>query len=427
MLNQDLVVIVIDLLCLSVVEIEYLKQFKFYLNSPYMAGYIPAWNLSNFLMDPFIQYSSVHNCISQFSYDLIFQVEDCNLEGTNVIYYNQTIKPNAWTLDFLDHMGDNYYSYPNITNDIELWILDTGINWKHKEFEGIQVIDTDPTYTILNLTNQHGTGTSDCAGGNNYGTSKSKIIYNYPVCRSGGSCAGSDIDHGFHFVLSHLQNYNDRCNSSTNKNASDCIWNKRAIINLSVGASVGPNYINSSTGKYYDQLFKDLNDYGAIIFVAAGNSNMDACLWLYSFSDNVISVGALDQQLATPYKIARSGFSNYGNCVDIWNYGSSVPTAYSIIDNITVQYKSGTSFSSPLTAGLGVNILNQYPNANRYEVMQYLSLGIQNFTVAKYNCSNVVKHCCTSDIKNTRQHSFCESLPINQCIGRSCIIKVCGE
>jgi subtilisin family serine protease len=425
MLNKNLIVIIIDVLCLNPFDVQYLRDINFYYNYPFLAGYVSSLNLSQFLTDPRIQFSSIHNCISQFSYDLMFQVEDCNLEATNTIYYNQTIKPNAWTLDFFDHMGDNMYYYPNVSNDIELWMLDTGINWKHKEFDGIQVIDTDPTFTILNLTNQHGTGTADCAGGNNYGASKSKVIYNYPVCRSGGSCAGSDIDRGFHTVLSRLQIYNSPCNTSTIHASTNCTWNKRAIINLSVGANVGPNYINSSTGKYYDQLFKDLNDYGAIIFVAAGNSNVDACLWLYSFSDHVISVGAIDQQLATPYGIGRSGFSNWGTCVDIWNYGSSVPTAYSITDNTTIQYKSGTSFSSPLTAGLGVNLLNRFPNLNRYEMLQYLSVGIQNFTVAKYNCSNLVKHCCTSIIKNTRLNKYCNSLPINQCLGRECKIQVC--
>jgi hypothetical protein len=429
MFNTDLIIIILNILCLDPIDFQYLMNLKFYFNDPWLAGYIKTANLSNFLMDPRVQFSSIHNCIVQFSYDLQFQIEQttCTLQHTNTIYYNQTLKPNAWDLDFFD-IPDLNYLFPNVSESIELWILDTGINWKHKEFEEIQVLDTDPTFTISNITNPHGTGTAACAGGRNYGASKSKKIYNYPVCRQGGSCAGSDIDKGFHFILSHLQSFNSKCNTSTNTGMnlnSQCIWNKRAVINLSVGSYVGVNYLNSATGQYYNQLFKDLNDYGAIIFNSAGNSNQNACEWMFSFSDKVISVGSISQDQSYPYLISKSGFSNWGLCIDLWSYGSNVPTAYSTIDNTTIQFKSGTSFSSPLAAGLAVNILNQMPNLNRYEMLQYLSVQVQNFTVTKYNCLSLHKHCCSSKIKYTRKSKFCENLNINECVFRECQIIEC--
>lgn len=442
MFNPFSIILLFHVECLNTENIQYLESAGFNVHPPFVIGYMATENISDFLLTPEV-YSITSLCAIELFYDLQFQVEElkistthlpnvvpettCDVEHTNSIYYNQSLKPNAWDLDFFDTPNDFNYNYPNIINSfVELWILDTGINWRHKEFEGIEVVDVDPFYNISSITHPHGTGTAACAGGKNYGSSKPPIIYNYPVCRVSGSCYGSDIDKGMRIVLNRLQNRNERCNTSTIEEISACTWNIRIIINLSVGNSAGLSPIESSYGQYLDNLFKDLNDYGAIIFVAAGNSNQDACQWFYSFSDKVISVGSINQNLASPYLIEKSSFSNWGACVDLWSYGSGVPTAYSITDNNVIQYKAGTSFSSPLAAGLGVNILNQFPNVNRHEMLQYLTIAVQNFTVAKYDCNNVERHCCDSKTLNTRKSKFCQHMPINSCnLQRDCKIVVC--
>lgn len=436
--NTNLILLLFNVYCLHVNDVRYLLNLKFYYNHPYIAGYINAQNITNFLMQPQIKHTTILKCMSEFMFDLKFQVEQlpivdfslgCGNERTNAIFYNQTLKPNAWNLDFFAQPLDFNYSYffSNVSLDlVELWILDTGVNWKHKEFEGIQVIDWDPAYTILNLTNPHGTGTAGCAGGKNYGSAKPLKIINYPVCRAGGSCYGSDIDKGLHIVLSRLQTYNSKCESSTNHNTSNCKWNKRIVVNLSVGNNAGLSPMNTSLGLYFHQLFKDINDYGGIIVNSAGNSNEDACKWFYSFSDYVISVGSVDQKQTFPFNVTKSSFSNWGKCVDIWSYGSNVPTAYSISDPNVVQFKSGTSFSSPLVAGLVFNLLKQKLNVNRYECLQYLIRPYQNFTVAKYECNALEKYCCQALTKGTRISNYCRTLPVNECnINRNCEILSC--
>merc|ERR1712060_823465 len=60
---------------------------------------------------------------------------------------------------------------------------------------------------------------------------------------------------------------------------------------------------------------------GVVVVVAAGNSNSDACNFSPAFAANAITVGS------TTSTDARSSFSNYGSCVQIWAPGSSIVSA----------------------------------------------------------------------------------------------------
>jgi subtilisin family serine protease len=341
------------------------------------------------------------------------QLQECiNNKTDNIFYMKEGLsikEPNAWSIDYLDIQQDNSYNFDSNNKElVEIWILDTGVNWHHVEFDESQVVDVDPNYNIFNVSNPHGTGTSICSGGKNYGSSKGFKIYNYPVCRSGGSCGSSDIDNGFKKVLDRLENNRDQNGK----------YLKRVVVNLSVGANMGTDPSNSSLGMYYNSMFKKITDQGGLIVTSAGNSNQDACTWLYSFSPYVISVGALDQNYN------KASFSNYGSCVDIWSFGLSVPTGYSVIDNYSVQYKSGTSFSSPLVAGLVANVLSQDLTLNKEQVLQILYYNINNYFVPRYKCGEMIKKCCQGDIKGTRKDNYCRSLDLNHC-DRACVIKSC--
>lgn len=406
--NFEIITFLFNTACLYKNFID-INESNYFIWGKYSKLYLPVNEHINFV-DSYEE-QNISMCILDLDYEPLFQLldsETCMVEHTNQIYYNQNNtlvkKPDAWDIDYLNFDKDNLFSYDIIHKDqVELWILDTGINWRHSEFFPGQVIDVDPDFTIANISNPHGTGTSACAGGLNYGSSKGFSIFNFPVCRSGGSCRGSDIDKGFFKVL-------ERLNQT----------NKRLVVNLSVGVSLGTDPTNTSLGLYYNNIFKMMTQKGGILVTSAGNSNEDACTWLYSFSPYVISVGALDQNYH------KAGFSNWGECVDIWSFGSGVPTAYSTTDNFVVQFKSGTSFSSPLMAGLVANVLSENQTLSREEILQILYMKINNFTVPYYNCGNLKKHCCVSENSPgfTRKDQYCRSFDINHC-PRSCTVKFC--
>lgn len=316
------------------------------------------------------------------------------------MYVNNIKLPSAFQLDMVDQIIDHNYMYPshNYSDlNVSLFVLDTGVYSKHTDFAPGQVIDVDPSFGIANITNAHGTGTSSAASGIHFGTSKNITIYNYPVCRYGGSCGSGDIERGFMQVLNYLKTYNPNVNGSI-------IWNRRVVINLSVGSYV-PNISLSNLGIYYNSIFQTINQYGGIMVVASGNSNMNACDWLFGFSNEVISVGSINQNYI------KSGFSNYGDCVDIYAFGENVPLAYSFSNDSIYQYKSGTSFSSPYIAGLVVNILLQNPSFNRNDVLRSLyNVSSSGLIVPNYLCNSNPYYICSGRANNSRLVHYCNSI-----------------
>lgn len=388
--------------CLTKGCISILQQYNFYFIDKFARGYLGSENLTSFLQE-FDDLSFVKNCLLEWNYETYSNILSCESKSSKILYQNIS-KPDAWPLDLIDNVLNDSYSFSAFNNQVELWILDTGINWKHQEFESNQVIDVDETYTIRNITHPHGTGTACAAGGLNYGTSKHIPIYNFPVCRFGGSCGSSDIDKGLQMVL---------LNTLENSKVG-----KRTVINMSFGSSFGSDPMKSQLGLYYNALFENITSHGGIIIVSAGNSNQDACTWLYSYSPFVISVGSLDRNYN------KSTFSNYGNCIDIWFFGSNVPVAYSVTDNTTVQYKSGTSFSGPYVAGLIANVLNENITFTKEEILNVLFSKRNQFIFPDYHCGLEKFKCCQSKVANTRLDKYCKSFSVYEC-PRQCYIQSC--
>jgi hypothetical protein len=388
--------------CLPETYIPILESYDFYFNDIFGRGFIATENLTSFLQN-FDDLGFMKQCLLDWNFEQYSSVLSCERKSTQ-INYGTEIKPEAWPLDLLDDVLNQSYTFPSNNNMVDLWILDTGINWKHKEFESGQVVDMDDSFTIDNITHPHGTGTACAAAGLNYGTSKHIPIYNFPVCKYNGNCGSSDIEKGLQSVLEHtIQNYK---------------VGKRTVINMSFGNYFGTNVMDSALGLYYNSLFENITLHGGIVVVSAGNSNEDACTWFYSYSPFVISVGSLDRNYD------KSAFSNYGNCVDIWFFGSNVPVAYSVTNSTTIQYKSGTSFSGPYIAGLIVNLLQNNMNWSKDELLNVLSNMKHKLVTAKYSCGLEYKQCCTSSHFGTRLDAYCRSFPITNC-PRTCKVTSC--
>jgi cerevisin len=230
----------------------------------------------------------------------------------------------------------NKYLYDSEGGEgVTAYVVDTGINIEHDNFDGRAVWGKTIPYNDEDVDgNGHGTHCAGTIGSVTYGVAKKADIVAVKVLRSNGSGSMSDVIKGVEYVANdHIKNGKDR---------------KASTANMSLGGGNSPTL---------DLAVNAAVDAGIHFAVAAGNEDQDACNSSPASAANPITVGA--STLADD----RAYFSNWGKCVDLFAPGLNILSTY-IGSKSATAVLSGTSMASPHVCGLLTYFLSLQPDSD---------------------------------------------------------------
>ena len=257
-----------------------------------------------------------------------------------------------WGLDRIDQRTlplNGGYSYTTVGSGVTAYVVDTGINTAHTEFNarivrsafidftGVPGASASETADIEDC-NGHGTHVAGTLGGTVYGVAKDVSLVPVKVFQCDGTSSDSDIINGLDFVLS-----------------DHAAHPGPAVANLSLGGSLSPS-LDTAVGNVIAA--------GITVVVAAGNDNVDAC------SQSPADVTAAITVAASNISDHAATFTNHGSCVDIFAPGVSILSAWigTSTPATAANVVSGTSMAAPHVAGVVARLLELTPAATPAEI-----------------------------------------------------------
>jgi subtilisin family serine protease len=257
------------------------------------------------------------------------------IEEDKEVYALGTQTNATWGLDRIDQQSlplDGLYNYENTAGNVTAYILDTGINYSHTDFSGRASFGFDAYGGDGTDCDGHGTHVAGTVGGDTWGVAKNVQLVAVRVLDCNGSGTYSGVIAGIDWVTA---------------NASG-----PSVANMSLGGGFSSS-LNTAV--------KNSVEAGITYAVSAGNENTDACTKSPASTQEAITVGS------TSSSDARSSFSNYGSCVDIFAPGSGITSAW-IGSNSATATLSGTSMAAPHVAGVAALYLQTNTAASPADV-----------------------------------------------------------
>lgn len=254
----------------------------------------------------------------------------------DTIYTLSAVQNNpTWGLDRIDERNlplDDLYDSDLTGLGVNAYIIDTGIQLNHPNFSGRASLGVDVIGDGRNGNdcNGHGTHVAGTVGSETYGVAKDVDLFAVRVFGCGNTTSLSNILAGMDWTLQNAQ--------------------LPAVANMSLG---GP----ASTTQ--DNLVQDMTDAGIVLVAAAGNDNFSACNKSPARAPSALTIAS------STINDARSGFSNFGSCVDLFAPGSSITSTWLNSGSNTI---SGTSMASPHVAGAAALVLEDNPGASVSQV-----------------------------------------------------------